>query len=142
MNLNQENLRHGLLPGIIAGYFFLAYAGPDLQDLVGGVFGAGPLVGFILHLAISIVIAALYTALFLPFVDFGNPLLNIVVGGLLYGLLWWVIGGNIILPLISGGELFRLELGPIFYGHIVYGHTLAFIVFLRDAVLAQLRSNG
>ena len=145
------NMRRGIVPGMIAGFVFLAYvgagAGPagltedgaitnalsnGMIDLVGGMIGAGDLVGFILHILISAVIGALYTGLFADRLDFGNSFMSIVIGGLAYGLIWWIIGGNIFMPLIAGGDVLQLSIGPSFFGHIMFGHVLAFLVVLRD----------
>ena len=135
--MNSDDMRRGIVPGVIAGYIFLAYAGPGMQEMVGGMISADSFVGFILHVVISVVIGALYTGVFMQYVDLGNPLVNIVVGGLIYGLIWWIIGGNIVMPIVSGGEILQLSIGPSFYGHIVFGHALAFLVVLRDAAMGM-----
>jgi len=133
--LNREDLRRGVLPGVIATYLYLAYVGPEMQDTVGALFSAGALVSFILLVISGIIIGMLYTGLFLNYVKLGNPLLTIVVGGLLYGLIWWILGDNLIIPAIAGEELLQLPVDASFFGHIIYGHALAFIVVLRDLVL-------
>ncbi len=134
--MNSENMRRGVIPGVIAGYIFLAYAGPGMQDMVGGMISADAFVGFILHIIFSAVIGALYTGVFLQYADLGNPLVNIAAGGLIYGLIWWIVGGNIIMPAVAGGDLLQLNFtGASFFGHIIFGHTLAFLVVLRDLVL-------
>ena len=135
--MNSDDMKRGIVPGVIAGYLFLAYAGSGMQDTVGGMIGSDAFVGFILHIVISIVIGAIYTGLFMQYVDLGNPLVNIVVGGLIYGLIWWIIGENIIAPVVSSGEILQLSIGPSFYGHIVFGHALAFLVVLRDAAMGM-----
>jgi len=63
--LNREDLRRGVLPGVIATYLYLAYVGPEMQDTVGALFDAGALVGFILLVISGIIIGMLYTGLFL-----------------------------------------------------------------------------
>ena len=133
----QSKFVRGVIPGIMAGYLFLAYAGAGMQDMVGGMINANDFVGFILHVIFSAVIGGLYTAFFTSIVKLGNPLLNIVIGGLIYGILWWVVGGNLIMPLIAGGDVFQFGLGASFYGHIVFGHVLAFLVLLRDMAMQK-----
>jgi uncharacterized membrane protein YagU involved in acid resistance len=135
--MNSDDMKRGVVPGIIAGYLFLAYTGPGMQDMVGGMISADAFVGFILHIIISVVIGALYTGVFMQYVKLGNPLVDIVVGGLIYGLIWWIIGGNIVMPVVAGGEVLQLSIGPSFYGHIVFGHALAFLVVLRDAAMGM-----
>ncbi len=152
--MNQEDLRKGIVPGIIAGYIFLAFIGAGavpvmdaegavsagaslgMIDSVGGLIGGDAFIGFILHIIISAVVGALYTALFVPNVNLGTPLVNIVVGGLIYGIIWWIIGGNIIAPAIAGGDVLQLSLDAGFYGHIIFGHLLAFIV-MRNALMSS-----
>ena len=154
--MDMDKMRRGIVPGVIAGYVFLAYVGAGavnpvlgeegaittsmgsgMIDSVGGMIGADAFIGFILHIVISLVIGALYTGLFTDYVKLGNPLMDIVVGGLIYGLIWWIIGGNIIMPAIAGGDVLQLSIGPSFYGHIIFGHVLAFLVVLRDAAMGM-----
>lgn len=142
--MNTDDMRRGVVPGVMAGYAFLAYAGMDMQNMVGGMIGSDAFIGFILHIIISLVIGAIYTGLFMKYVDLGNPLMNIVVGGLIYGLIWWIIGGNIIMPVVMGGDAQVLALdinSASFYGHILFGHALAFIVVIRDAALGMGDGN-
>ena len=133
----QSKFIRGVIPGIMAGYLFLAYAGGGMQDMVGGMIDANDFVGFILHVVFSAIIGGLYTGFFTSIVKLGNPLLNIVIGGLIYGILWWVVGANLIMPLIAGGDVFQFGIGTSFYGHIVFGHALAFLVILRDMAMAK-----
>ena len=130
--MKNENLIKGIIPGVMAGYLFLAYAGGGMQEMIGGMINANDFVGFILHIIFGAIIGALYTAFFVPYVKLGNSLLNIVVGGLIYGIIWWVLGGNLIMPLIAGGDVFAFGIGASFYGHIIFGHALAFLVTLSD----------
>ena len=90
--------------------------------------GAGALSGFFVHIIISMIIGTLYTGAFLNYVELGNAFMNVVAGGLIYGLIWWLIGTNIIMPALTGDPVLQLTLGPIFYGHIIFGHMLAFLV--------------
>ena len=118
--MDQDALRRGIVPGVIAGYLFLAFIGAGMVpvmdaegamtgmemgmgmlDNVGSMIGADAFIGFILHVIISAVFGALYTGFFLKYVKLGNPLVSIVVGGLIYGLIVWIVGGNIIAPVIQ-----------------------------------------
>ena len=134
--MNMENMRRGIIPGVMAGYVFLAYSGPGMQDMVGGMIGADAFIGFILHIIISAIAGALYTGVFTQYADLGNPLVNIVAGGLIYGLIWWIVGANVIMPAIAGGDMMQLNFtGASLFGHIIFGHVLAFLVVLRDQAL-------
>lgn len=134
--MDMENMRRGIIPGVMAGYVFLAYAGLGMQDMVGGMINADAFIGFILHVIISVIAGALYTGVFTQYAKGPNPLVDIVAGGLVYGLIWWVVGGNIIMPAIAGGDMMQLNFtGASFFGHIIFGHVLAFLVVLRDQAL-------
>ncbi len=153
--MDSDDMRRGIVPGVISGYVFLAFIGAGvvptgigeegavttqmgngMLDMVGGMIQADAFVGFILHLVISIVIGALYTGVFVKYVDLGDRLVNIVVGGLIYGVIWWIIGGLVIMPAIAGGDLLQINLNdPSLFGHIIFGHVLAFLVVLRDAAM-------
>ncbi len=153
--MNNEALRKGIVPGVIAGYIFLAFIGAGMVpvmdaeggmsgmemgmgmlDSIGGMLGADAFIAFIVHIIISAIAGALYTAVFVNNVNLGSALVNVVIGGLIYGLIWWIVGSNIIGPIIAGGDLLQLSIGPSFYGHIIFGHLLAFIV-LRDALMRE-----
>ena len=65
-----------------------------------------------------------------------NPLVDIVAGGLIYRVIWWVVGANVIMPAIASGDLLQLDVNTAsFFGHIIFGHVLAFLVVLRDQAL-------
>ena len=54
--------------------------------------------------------------------------------GLVYGIIWWIISPNIIVPAITGGAVLALDLsGAQFYGHIIAGVALAWIAELPVA---------
>ena len=139
----QTDWRKGVMPGIVAGFIFLAATdevGAELEqgmlDIVGDMVNAGgtPLVGFVIHLIISAVVGALYTGLYTRYAQLGeNRLVNAFGGGLIYGLLFWIIGGNIIQPVLAGGALLQLDIGAAsFFGHIIFGLCLAWFVSLQE----------
>ena len=133
--MGSNHLMRGVIPGVMAGYLFLAYAGGGMQEMVGGMINTNDFMGFIMHIVFSAVIGALYTGFYKPYVSRGPAFMNIVVGGLVYGLIWWVVGANLIMPLIAGGDVFGFAIGTSFYGHIIFGHSLAFLVTMRDMVM-------
>ena len=165
--MDSDKMMRGIIPGIIAGYIFLAFIGASMApgaptvttddagmvtaveqgapmmnngmlEMIGGMIGADALIGFILHIIISAVIGAIYTGIYRDNVDLGNPLYNIAVGGLIYGVIWWILGGLIIMPAIAGGDLLQIDLNsPSLFGHIIFGHVLAFVVVIRDGALGM-----
>ncbi|MCY4537540.1 MAG: hypothetical protein OXE52_04830 [Chloroflexi bacterium] len=154
--MDTDKMKQGIIPGIIAGYVFLAYvgagAGPagmaedgtitnamssGMIDDIGGMIGSGAFVGFILHIIISAVIGGVYTGLFAEKVELGDTLINVAVGGLIYGLIWWIVGGNIIMPIVGQQDILQLSIGPSLFGHVIFGHVLAFLVVLRDKAMGM-----
>lgn len=153
--MDSYNMSRGIVPGVIAGYVFLAFYGATavpvfdaegivsmeinfgLLEAVSNIISADAFGGFILHFIISAVIGALYTGLFTLYLDLGSSFLNILVGGLIYGLIWWFVGANILLPILTGGSVLHLSIGPLFFGHVIFGHVLAFVVVVRDAALGM-----
>ncbi|MCY4248427.1 MAG: hypothetical protein OXE95_12735 [Chloroflexi bacterium] len=136
--MDSTKMMRGIIPGIMAGYVFMAFMGPGMADMVGGMISADALIGFILHIVISAVIGAVYTGVFTEFVQMNNPLLDIAVGGLIYGVIWWIVGGLIVMPAIAGGNILQSSLtDPSLFGHIIFGHVLAFLVVLRNAAMGM-----
>ena len=91
-------MSRGVAPGLIGGYIFLAYIGAGMVptgvgedgalimqmgngmiDFVGGMIGAGAFIGFVIHIIVSVVIGALYTGVFLQYVDLGNPFMPLLL---------------------------------------------------------------
>ncbi len=128
-------MRSGFIPGLVSGYLLLAYASPALHQSSGGIFGAGTLSSFVIHMLISIVVGGLYTGVYYQYVYLGTHSANVLVGGLFYGLLWWIIGENVVSPVLTGGSLLQFSIGPAFFGYIIFGQSLAFLVEVRDAAL-------
>ena len=126
--MNSDDMRRGIIPGLIAGYVFFAYAGQEIQ---------GATLAFGWQVLASVLIGALYICVFMQYVDMGSTIANVLVGGTIYGLFWWIVGWNIIMPLLNGNAVLQLHIGPSFYGHIIFGHTLAFLVVLRDAAMGM-----
>jgi uncharacterized membrane protein YagU involved in acid resistance len=102
---------------------------PTVARLVGG---ASPVVGFVTHMAISVLIGMSYGVLFqreAP--DAGSS----VAWGLVYGLAWWFVGHLTLLPILLGGPLTWTTTAagaglPSLIGHLVYGAATA-LVFVR-----------
>lgn len=101
---------------------------PYVASLVGG---ASPLLGFAVHLVISVLIGMAYGVLFAR----EAPNVGAAIGwGLVYGLAWWFVGRLTLFPHLLG-EPFEWSIAdastslPSLVGHLVYGATTA-VVFL------------
>ncbi len=128
-----QSLGRGALASLAGGLVFsLIMIGigalPRVAAIVGG---SSPLLGFMVHLAISALIGMSFGLLFqheAPNVGSG------IVWGLLYGLIWWFLGALTLFPILlgqpfdwsaqaAGGIL------PSLIGHLFYGAATA-AVFL------------
>ena len=101
---------------------------PRVASLVGGT---SIVVGFSVHMAISIVIGATYGVLF----RYEAPNLSASLAwGLLYGAVWWFIGPLTLFPILLGGSFVWTTAEaagqlPSLVGHLLYGVATA-LVFL------------
>jgi uncharacterized membrane protein YagU involved in acid resistance len=101
---------------------------PKVAGLAGG---SSPVLGFLVHIGISVLIGMSYGLLFqreAP--DFGSGL----AWGLLYGLIWWFLGPMTLMPVLLGGSFSWTPetagaLLPSLIGHLIYGAATA-VVFL------------
>ena len=130
---SQEDMMKGVLPGIVAGLLFMAYTGVEMTGMIAGmVDSTDAIVGFIIHLIISGVLGAAYTGFYTQVVPSGS-LVQTVALGLVWGLIWWVLGANLIMPIIEGGDVFTLNFsGAFLYGHIIFGVMLSWLVAAHD----------
>lgn len=119
----------GLMPGAVAGIvggivfgMLMAMMGmlPVIASMVGS---SSAVVGMVIHLVISAVIGASFGLLL------GNRVTSLGAGaiwGVAYGMVWWVLGPLVIMPLMMGmGLQFGAALsGPMMMslmGHVIYG---------------------
>ena len=116
----------GLIGGIAGGVMFgalMAMMGmlPMIASMVGS---NSPLIGFAVHILMSIMIGLGLTVIF------GNLLLTSyprgIVVGLGYGAIWWVLGPLVVMPMMFGMPLFTVDTTALFslMGHLIYGVIL------------------
>ena len=134
MNIYLAGIIGGLIGGVVFGAM-MAKMGklPKVAKLWGGSSNA---FGFFVHLVNSAIIGALYI--------FGVSVLGLtgieipgigILYGLIYGVIWWILGGVIIMPVWLGmglqlsGEAIKKKL-PGLLGHLVYGLLLGLSVAL------------
>ncbi len=118
----------GVTAGLIGGSVFgvqMAVGGmlPMVAQLIGS---QSPVVGFIVHLLISAVIGAVYgvIAARLPagwLVSMGAGIVN--------GIVWWVLGALVIMPLMLGMTDMIFQIGDAQWmslvGHLIFGIVTA-----------------
>jgi uncharacterized membrane protein YagU involved in acid resistance len=85
-------------------------------------------IGFVVHMAISAFIGAVYG---LIAGRFALTWLNAVIGGAVNGIVWWILGALILMPLFLGMNEMILVIGSAQWmsllGHILYGLVTAFV---------------
>jgi len=140
--MNTGNLRAGVIGGLVGGVVFGLMMGMmGMLPMIAGLVGSSSvLVGFALHLLISAVLGLGFGLLL------GNRVHSSGAGaglGALYGLLWWVLGALVMMPVMMGmGVQFTNALGSqnllSLMGHLIYGVILG----LTYAALAARRVSA
>lgn len=126
----------GLIASVIGGLVFsLVMAATGALSRVAALVGSSSsLLGFLVHLLISLPIGVGYGILFQresPTVGAG------VIWGMLYGLVWWFLGPLTFLPiLLTGSFTWTAEAAgaalPELVGHLLYGATTALIFLFLE----------
>ncbi|MFN8523887.1 MAG: hypothetical protein U0821_12380 [Chloroflexota bacterium] len=128
MSTPQSRLIAGAIAGIVGGTAFGAIMGMmGMLPMVGSLIGsqsAGS--GLMVHLVISAIIGAGFGLLL---GDRSTTLGTGALWGTSYGIVWWILGPLLIMPLMMGmGPQFGMAFSPpmlmSLLGHIVYGALL------------------
>lgn len=119
----------GAIAGLAGGLVFaVMMAMGGMLPMVGMLVGVdNSIVGFIVHMAISAFIGAIYGLVAGRFsLTSGNAL----IGGAINGLVWWVLGALALMPLFLGMNEMIFVIGQpqwmSMVGHILYGLVTAF----------------
>jgi len=131
----HKNLPSAVWAAIVGGVVFAIMMGlGGMLPMVAGLVGSeSPVVGFIVHIIISIILGAIYLFIFAKPTN-GKVVLGTILGSI-YGVVWWVLGPLLIMPSIMGmGPQFTAEgvamAMPSFWGHLVFGFLLGHIYSL------------
>lgn len=123
----------GAIAGLAGGLVFgILMAMMGILPMVGMLIGQpNAAVGFVVHMVISAIIGAIY-GLVVTLLRLPKGWATAVIGGGLYGAIWWVLGALILMPLFLGMTEKILVVGPMQWmslvGHLVYG-AIAGVVF-------------
>ncbi|GAA2007297.1 hypothetical protein GCM10009799_38580 [Nocardiopsis rhodophaea] len=116
----------GVLAGLVGGIVFgvlMAMMGmlPMVAMLVGS---QNPAVGGVVHLVISAGIGLVFGVLVGAFADRIWALLG---AGVVYGMVWWVLGALVLMPTMLGMPVFNINQTAMMslMGHVVYGLVTA-----------------
>src|SRR5574341_2619656 len=126
--LNMRALWVGAIAGILGGIPFGILMGMmGMMPMIGMLVRVdSAAVGVLVHAAISAITGAIYGFFAVRF-----PLTwrNAVIGGFVYGVIWWVLGALILMPAILGmfQMIFVIEQMQwmSLLGHIIFGEVLA-----------------
>ena len=127
----SKNAAFGIYAGLFGGSVFgVMMAVGGMFPMISGMMGMdNALVGFVLHLIISAVIGTIF-GFALDTLVMRGPGTSLLAGGI-YGIVWWVLGPLLIMPLAVGMPVFQIQamMGSLF-GHIMFGVTMGTIYFL------------
>jgi uncharacterized membrane protein YagU involved in acid resistance len=126
----MDKVTKGVVAGLVGGCIFgVQMATMNMLPMVGQLIRSeSVVVGFVLHLIISAIIGGIYAlvASRLP-----SSWLMIVGGAMVYGIIWWVLGGLIIMPLGlgMGDMILRVEdmQWMSLVGHIIFAIPMAVV---------------
>jgi uncharacterized membrane protein YagU involved in acid resistance len=131
-----NSLQWGALASLAGGLLFslVMLSVGFLPKVAGLAGGSSPILGFLVHMGISVLIGMSYGLLFqreAP--DFGSG----VAWGLLYGLIWWFLGPMTLMPVLLGGSFSwtpetAAALLPSLIGHLIYGAATAFAFLMLE----------
>ncbi|MDZ4670079.1 MAG: DUF1440 domain-containing protein [Phototrophicales bacterium] len=126
----QTSVIRGIIGGIAGGIVFgMMMAMMNMLPMVGMLIGNdSAIVGFGVHMVISIVFGAVYgvVATRIP------SSWGVVVGvGVVYGVILWVAGALVIMPLMLGMNEMVLQIGEMQWqslmGHVIFGVILTIV---------------
>ena len=118
----------GAVAGLIGGVpFGIMMVMMGMMPMIGMLVGVeSALVGYLAHAAISAITGAIYGFFAVRF-----PLTwrNAVAGGLIYGVIWWMLGALILMPALLGMFEMIFVIQQMQWmsllGHIIFGEVLA-----------------
>lgn len=127
-NVNSRTLALGAAAGLIGGIpFGMLMAMMGIMPMIGMLVGVeNAFVGVLVHGAISAITGVIYAffAVRVP-QTWGYAAL----AGLVYGIIWWVLGALILMPAMLGMFQNILVIGQMQWmsliGHIIFGEVLA-----------------
>jgi uncharacterized membrane protein YagU involved in acid resistance len=120
----------GAIAGLGGGLVFAMLMGmmgmlPMVAMLVGS---QSAVIGFIVHMVISAVLGAIFGLVAARFL---NGWGTAIAAGLVYGVIWWVLGALILMPLMLGMSEMVLAIGTdqwfSLMGHLIYGAITAIL---------------
>lgn len=130
MKVNTRNLWLGALGGLAGGVpFGMMMAMMGMMPMIGMLIRVeNATVGWVVHMLISVVTGALYGH-FAP--AFSKTWGSAAIAGVVYGVIWWVLGALILMPAILGMTQMIFVIGQMQWmsliGHIIFTVIMALV---------------
>ena len=128
----------GIAGGLVFALVWLLAAGPLVVQVLDNIALAtthvvNPGVGFAAHMVISIIIGSMYALSLSIMHSARQRYRRAILPGLLYGGIWWILGGLVILPLLLGmlpqvAAAFTPAYLVDLAAHLVYGVVTALVL--------------
>lgn len=121
----SKSILSGAIAGIGGGIVFgIMMAMMGILPMVGMLIGQeSAAIGFIVHLAISALIGATFGLIVTRLPSVGTA--SATIAGAVYGIVWWVLGALILMPLLLGMSQMVLAIGGTQWlsllGHLIFG---------------------
>lgn len=127
--MDVQRIGLGVVAGIVGGIVFgLMMTMMGMMGMVAGLAGQSSVgVGWVVHLGISAVLGAGFG---LTLGQLSQSWGRSVAYGIIYGLVWWVLGPLIVMPTMMGmpvGEIGQVQIQSLI-GHVLFG-AVAGLVF-------------
>ena len=128
--INTRNLTLGAIGGLVGGVpFGMMMAMMGMMPMIGMLIRVeNATVGWVVHLVISVVTGALYGH-FAP--AFSKTWGSATIAGVVYGVIWWVLGALILMPAMLGMFQMIFVIGQTQWlslmGHIVFTVIMALV---------------
>ncbi|MDA2927241.1 hypothetical protein MYX78_08415 [Acidobacteria bacterium AH-259-G07] len=146
--MNVRNIKLGAYAGLAGGLVFGAMmAMTGMLPMIGKLIGhPSAITGFGVHLIISALIGASFSAIFDRFVAGASGGLGY---GLVYGGAWWSLGPLTLMPLMMGMGLgvnwnasAAAQMLPSLVGHLIYGAILGLSYVWLQSCAASVTEAG
>jgi uncharacterized membrane protein YagU involved in acid resistance len=129
MTTDTKQLTAGVVGGLVGGVLFgLMMQMMGMLGMVAGLVGQdGAAVGWVVHLAISILFGLGYAVSIGPRSSSWARALGL---GAVYGVIWWVLGALVIMPAMLGMPVLQVRQPQLqsLAGHIIYGVALGAVL--------------
>lgn len=130
---SSKTIINGIIGGLAGGVVFgIMMAMMGMLPMVGMlVRQENTFIGFLVHMGISTFIGAIYGFVISRF---PNQISTALLGGTLNGIVWWVLGALIMMPLMLGMNDMVFVIGQAQWmsllGHLIYG-VIAGLIYYR-----------